>query len=152
MVANTRHPQIHQPTTHRNARADTAVRPYAESPESIQFIKSQRRNAPRGGMLSASAGRRKCSHIVRRCQCVPATSARVRGTYHASAFTQVANTGHPQIHQPTTHRNARADTAVRPYAEIVLNIAPAYSNLLERKNKNPPSSITPPGGSHLQNN
>ena len=34
--------------------------PTQRFPESTQFMKNQRRNAPRGGMLSTSAGRRKC--------------------------------------------------------------------------------------------
>ena len=42
----------------------------------------------------------------------------MRGTYRASAFTKVANASHLQINQASTYRNARADTAVRPYAEI----------------------------------
>jgi len=42
--------------------------------------------AMRGGMLSVRARRRKCSHRQERCHCVPATSARARGTHHASAL------------------------------------------------------------------
>ena len=42
--------------------------------------------AMRGGMLSARAGRRKCSNRQEWSQCVPATSARARGTYLASAL------------------------------------------------------------------
>jgi hypothetical protein len=45
---------------------------------------SQPNNAMRGGMLSARAGRRKYSHRRNWSQCVPATSARARGTHHAS--------------------------------------------------------------------
>ena len=99
-------------------RADTAVRPYAEDLSTITKITSTDKltNAMRGGMLSARAGRRKWSHQQEWCQCVPATSARTRGTHHASALKK---------HQSIEFRYAlpRADTAVRPYAEDLSTIA-----------------------------
>jgi hypothetical protein len=86
--------KIGNPPSRRNpkqprlpVRADTAVRPYAEIIVAIK-VKSTKPapNAMRGGMLSARAGRRKWCHHRQSCQCVPATSARTRGTHRASAL------------------------------------------------------------------
>ena len=129
-VANTRHLQIHQPSKHRNARADTAVRPYAEIfPSKIRDSVGQPLNAPRGGMLSTSAGRRKCfSFAVVMPVCTGDFGTRVRHLPRKRIHTGQKE---PIICQVPS---ARADTAVSPYAEIVLYIAQAHSNLLERKN------------------
>ncbi len=86
--------KIGNPQSRRNPKqlrlpvqADTAVRPYAEIIVAIK-VKSTKPapNAMRGGMLSARAGRRKWCHHRQSCQCVPATSARMRGTHRASAL------------------------------------------------------------------
>ena len=83
-----RHPpreRIESPISKSLSREGVAALPYTEFIHVSKFTKTdQPANAMRGGMLNARAGRRKCSNRQEWSQCVPATSARARGTHQAS--------------------------------------------------------------------
>ena len=101
-------------------RADLAVCPYTEFVHTTKITSTDKlTNAMQGGMLSVRAGRRKWSHQHEWCQCVPATSARTRGTHHASALIR---------HQSIEYRNTspRTDTATSPYADLVMAYRQAH--------------------------
>ena len=68
-------------------RAATAVRPYAELINETK-VKSPSQSSTRCvvGCLARAPGDESVSQRHQWCQCVPATSARARGTHHASAL------------------------------------------------------------------
>ena len=84
---------IYIASTKRHPREGTAACPY-EWLYQVRFaigklqstVINKPISAPRGGMLSGRAGRRKCDHTQLQCQCQPATSARVRGIHRASVI------------------------------------------------------------------
>jgi hypothetical protein len=124
---------IRKAINNHNARADTAVRPYAEilHPTGRQYLlqrrghyaeiwhpprKRESNNDDRKQLIFETRGRAQRPSPTRRCDIRQAGSIRynvaMSGRVRQAEFVFVA------IRKAINNRNARADTAVRPYAEI----------------------------------